>query len=92
MGAGMSESAILAAFYRNNRFCELTAYDMHARSGFRPNHPFCQSLLQRGMIRSQSGFYRLSPSGERRVSEMIAMGTLPKAARVLTATPQGGAA
>lgn len=88
----MSEAAILAAFYRNNRFCELTAYDMQSRCGFGPNHPFSQSLLQRKMIRSDSGFYRLSPAGERRVSEMIAMGTLPKAARVLTATPQGGAA
>lgn len=87
----MSEAAILAAFYRSKRFCELTAYDMNARSGFGPNHPFSQSLLQRGLIRSQSGFYSLSIKGEARVRQMIETGTLPKPATRLTGKPQEAA-
>ena len=98
----MSEAKILAAFYKRGcgQFCELMTNEVFSRSGCTTTCADFMSLRMRRFILAKrdsdlsktESVYRLSPSGERRVSEMIAMGTLPKAARVLTATPQGGAA
>lgn len=91
----MSEARILAAFWqpKAKRFCELTAEEVRDRSGRDISCPEFRSLVQRRVIRwttiasdSQVKVYRLYPEGERRVSAMVVMGTLPRLTK-LTAIP-----
>ncbi len=91
----MSEARILAAFWQPNskRFCELTGNEIRERTRMELTSPEFRQLSQHRLIlrtKLQDNFhvYRLSPAGERRVSEMVVMNTLPKIARKLTAKPQ----
>lgn len=92
----MSEARILAAFYnaKQGRFCELTANDVMDRCRMTVTSYDFKSLVQRRIIlRSVIKewhpivIYRLAPEGERRVSAMVVLGTLPKRPVRLSAVP-----
>ena len=97
----MTESRILAAFWQPNakRFVALTGSEILDRSGLSMGSPEGRSLTQRGFIRikrlggtntTDNRAYSLSPAGERRVSAMVVMGTIPKPVFRLTANPMKG--
>lgn len=92
----MSEAAILAAFWMpgQKRFAPLTGDEVTARSGTSLRSWEFVSLRSRRLILATYGsavkmkLYQLAPEGERRVSAMIVMGTLPKSRSRLTAVPR----